>query len=193
MMTGEMLRRAGLVVDAHQAFLEQVVDYIPTNQSTIRRFQRHGDAERISDDSWFSYVEEAIRSIDDIDWRHENGKPAALTRHLNKVVSPRIRKRRIDANRSPTPEKGWTDEARKRVATILYTAAEGLRVLAVTLYPFMPRATTQLWHDLGAEVALGSIGNQNVTDAGRWGQLPVGATLTKGESLFPRLPDDLPT
>jgi len=85
------------------------------------------------------------------------------------------------------------DEARRRVATILYTAAEGLRILAITLHPFMPRATTQLWHDLGAEAALGPIENQNVTEAGRWGQLPVGATLTKGESLFPRLTDDLPT
>ena len=32
---------------------------------------------------------------------------------------------------------------------------------------------------------------QNLADAGRWGQLPVGAAMTKGESLFPRLPDDL--
>jgi methionyl-tRNA synthetase len=83
--------------------------------------------------------------------------------------------------------------ARARVATILYTAAEGLRVLAVVLNPFIPRATASLWVALGAEAALGSLGAQLLTDAGRWGQLPVGAAITKGESLFPRLPDDLPT
>ncbi len=40
---------------------------------------------------------------------------------------------------------------RARVATILYTAAEGLRVLAVVLHPFIPRATASLWTALGAE------------------------------------------
>jgi methionyl-tRNA synthetase len=83
--------------------------------------------------------------------------------------------------------------ARARVATILYTAAEGLRVLAVVLHPFIPRATASLWVALGAEAALGPLAAQNLTDAGRWGQLPVGAAITKGESLFPRLPDDAPT
>ena len=31
-----------------------------------------------------------------------------------------------------------------------------------------------------------------IAEAGRWGQLSAGATLTKGESLFPRLSDDAP-
>jgi len=83
--------------------------------------------------------------------------------------------------------------ARARVATILYTAAEGLRVLAVVLHPFIPRATASLWVALGAEAALGPLAAQNLQDAGRWGQLPVGAAITKGESLFPRLPDDVPS
>jgi methionyl-tRNA synthetase len=79
--------------------------------------------------------------------------------------------------------------AKARVATILYTAAEGLRVLAVVLGPFLPRATARLWTALGAEAALGSLDAQPLADAGRWGQLPPGARLTKGESLFPRLTD----
>jgi methionyl-tRNA synthetase len=82
--------------------------------------------------------------------------------------------------------------ARARVATILYTAAEGLRVLAIVLHPFLPRATASLWVALGAEAVLGPLTAQNLTDAGRWGQLPVGAAITKGESLFPRLLDDAP-
>jgi methionyl-tRNA synthetase len=82
--------------------------------------------------------------------------------------------------------------ARARVATILYTAAEGLRVLAVVLNPFIPRASAKLWVALGAEPALGTLSAQRVADAARWGQLPPGSTLTKGDSLFPRLPDDPP-
>jgi methionyl-tRNA synthetase len=82
--------------------------------------------------------------------------------------------------------------ARARVATILYTAAEGLRVLAVVLNPVMPRAAANLWEALGAQPALGALAGQPLTDAGRWGQLPPGVTVTKGESLFPRLDDAEP-
>jgi methionyl-tRNA synthetase len=53
----------------------------------------------------------------------------------------------------------------------------------------MPKATASLWEQLGADVALGPIGEQVVTDAGRWGQLPVGTIVTKGANLFPRLED----
>jgi methionyl-tRNA synthetase len=82
--------------------------------------------------------------------------------------------------------------ARARVATVLYTAAEGLRVLAVVLNPVMPRAAASLWQALGAQAFLGALGEQRLTDAGRFGQLPAGARVTKGESLFPRLLDDAP-
>ena len=44
-----------------------------------------------------------------------------------------------------------------------------------------------MWEQLGAEAVLGPIGAQIVTDAGRWGQLPAGVTITKGANLFPRL------
>jgi methionyl-tRNA synthetase len=83
--------------------------------------------------------------------------------------------------------------ARARVATILYTAAEGLRVLAVVLNPFIPRAMAELWVALGAEASLGALADQVLTDAGRWGQLPAGVKLTKGDSMFPRLADDVVT
>jgi methionyl-tRNA synthetase len=36
------------------------------------------------------------------------------------------------------------DETRDRLATVLYTASEGLRALAVLLSPVIPRATTKL-------------------------------------------------
>ena len=80
--------------------------------------------------------------------------------------------------------------ARSRVATVLNTAAEGLRVLAVLLNAVMPQSSATLWAALGAGDALGELAAQRISDAGRWGQLLVGSTLTKGESLFPRLPDE---
>jgi methionyl-tRNA synthetase len=83
-----------------------------------------------------------------------------------------------------------TDQAaRDCVATTLYAAAEGLRILSVLLNPVMPKACASLWSQLGAEVALGSLASQRIQDCGQWGLLPAGSVLTKGDSLFPRLED----
>ncbi|HEV7626411.1 MAG TPA: methionine--tRNA ligase, partial [Streptomyces sp.] len=83
--------------------------------------------------------------------------------------------------------KDSSDEAQARLATILYTAAESLRACAVLLNPVMPESSGKLWDSLGAEPHLGPLSDQLMGDAARWGQLPVGATVTKGAVLFPRL------
>ena len=90
-----------------------------------------------------------------------------------------------------TEQEPWKvakdESARDRLGTILYTAAEALRGIAVLHAPVMPRTAQALWDLLGAEPRLGPLAAQDVRACGRWGQLPSGATLTKGESLFPRI------
>ncbi|GHJ40357.1 methionine--tRNA ligase [Streptomyces sp. TS71-3] len=83
--------------------------------------------------------------------------------------------------------KDKSEEGQARLATILYTAAEALRAVAVLLNPVMPDTSRKLWESLGAEAALGALADQRVAEAGEWGRLPAGATVTKGEALFPRL------
>ncbi len=90
-----------------------------------------------------------------------------------------------------TLQEPWAlakDEAnRARLGTVLYTAAEGLRALAVLLSPVMPLACGRLWTALGVEAALGSLTAQRIREAGQWGQLPVGTVVGALESLFPRI------
>lgn len=74
-----------------------------------------------------------------------------------------------------------------RLHAILFTAAEGLRALAVLLSPVMPQATQKLWIALGAEAALGGLREQSIPDAAGWGQLPAGAHTQPLEALFPRI------
>ena len=74
-----------------------------------------------------------------------------------------------------------------RLATILVTAAEGLRALAVLLNPVMPKSSALLWSSLGAEPTLGALADQRIADVATWGALPAGATITKVPSLFPRI------
>lgn len=74
-----------------------------------------------------------------------------------------------------------------RLATILVTAAEALRSLAILLNPITPRAAQALWDSLGAQAALGALDDQPVTSAATFDHLVEGAVITKGASLFPRL------
>ncbi|MGH3344747.1 MAG: methionine--tRNA ligase, partial [Carbonactinosporaceae bacterium] len=79
--------------------------------------------------------------------------------------------------------------ARDRLATILYTAADALRATAVLLNPVMPKACAVLWDSLGAPSDLGTLADQRVQEAGRFGVLPAGARVTRSAVLFPRLED----
>lgn len=73
---------------------------------------------------------------------------------------------------------------RGETGTVLYTAAEALRVLAVLASPVMPRAAARLWGDLGIGEPLEA---QRLPDAARWGLLEPGTKISRGDPLFPRL------
>jgi len=79
------------------------------------------------------------------------------------------------------------DAQRERLGTVLYTAAEGLRALAVLLSPITPVATEKLWIALGAADTLGRLVEQPIRESGRWGLLPAGATVNALAPLFPRV------
>ncbi|WP_405375342.1 MULTISPECIES: methionine--tRNA ligase [unclassified Microbacterium] len=93
-----------------------------------------------------------------------------------------------DLNGYITENEPWAlakDEAqRERLSTVLYTAAEGLRALAVLLSPVMPVATGKLWTALGAP---GVLQEQPLREAGRWGQLPAESRVSSLAPLFPRV------
>jgi methionyl-tRNA synthetase len=73
------------------------------------------------------------------------------------------------------------DESRSRLATVLYTAAEALRIATALAYPVMPDATAKIWVQLG----LGDIKKLDLTKL-TWGQLPLGTKLGEVTPVFPR-------
>ncbi len=72
-------------------------------------------------------------------------------------------------------------DSRARLATILYTSAEALRVVTALVHPIIPEATARIWTQLG----LGDIAELELR-ALAWGQLPLGTRLGKVEGVFPR-------
>src|SRR5437764_6160584 len=73
------------------------------------------------------------------------------------------------------------EENRARLATILYTAAEALRVVTALAHPVAPESTGRIWNQLG----LGEISRFDLSSL-QWGQLPLGGKLGKVEPVFPR-------
>ena len=73
------------------------------------------------------------------------------------------------------------DASRSRLATILYTSAEALRIVTALSHPVIPDSSAKIFSQLG----LGDI-NKVRLDQLKWGQLEVGTKLGKVEAVFPR-------
>ncbi len=73
------------------------------------------------------------------------------------------------------------EESRMRLATILYTSAEALRIVTALAHPVIPESTAKIWAQLG----LGDIAKVRL-DKLAWGQLAIGTKLGKAEPVFPR-------
>jgi methionyl-tRNA synthetase len=73
------------------------------------------------------------------------------------------------------------EESRARLATVLYTSAEALRIVTALAHPVIPEATAKIWTQLG----LGDIKTFRLADL-KWGQLELGTKLGTIAPVFPR-------
>ncbi|MFZ0318595.1 MAG: methionine--tRNA ligase [Candidatus Sulfotelmatobacter sp.] len=73
------------------------------------------------------------------------------------------------------------EDSRSRLATVLYTAAEALRIVTALAHPVIPDATARIWLQLG----LGDIKKLALNEL-TWGQLPLGTKLGEVQPVFPR-------
>jgi methionyl-tRNA synthetase len=73
------------------------------------------------------------------------------------------------------------EDSRGRLGTILYTAAEALRIVTALVHPVIPDSSARIWQQLG----LGDITKCRL-DQLTWGQLKLATKLGKIEPVFPR-------
>jgi methionyl-tRNA synthetase len=76
-----------------------------------------------------------------------------------------------------------TQDDRSRLATVLYTAAEALRVATGLLAPVMPDSTGKIWRQLGIASDLSTLSFDDLKSA----PLHTGDKIGKVEPVFPRL------
>jgi len=81
-------------------------------------------------------------------------------------------------------------ETRPRLHTVLYHAAETLRILCGAISPFMPHAAETMARQLGLAANVAHpLSEQGVS----WGGLAPGTKIAKGVPLFPRIDQTKPT
>jgi len=73
------------------------------------------------------------------------------------------------------------ETSRARLATVLYTSAEALRIVTALVYPVIPAAAENIWTQLG----LNGIKSFPLKDL-KWGQLQLGTRIGKLAPVFPR-------
>ncbi len=73
------------------------------------------------------------------------------------------------------------EPSRSRLATVLYTSAEALRIVTALAHPVLPDSTARIWSQLG----LGDIRKLQLNEL-KWGHLEIGTQIGKVEAVFPR-------
>jgi methionyl-tRNA synthetase len=73
------------------------------------------------------------------------------------------------------------EDSRARLATVLYTSAEALRIVTALAHPVIPDSTARIWTQLG----LGDIAKFDLKGL-KWGQLHLGTKLGEVQPVFPR-------
>jgi len=82
------------------------------------------------------------------------------------------------------PWKLARDQGKKeRLATVLYNAAETIRILAAMLSPIIPDGAVSILRQLGVKTDLENIGLSSLL----WGSLKVGSKIGEVEPVYPRL------
>ncbi|MEK6546233.1 MAG: methionine--tRNA ligase, partial [Nitrospinota bacterium] len=74
------------------------------------------------------------------------------------------------------------------LSNVLYTIAEGLRIVAVYIYPFMPETGQEIWNQLGIKEG---IKNCNFKESTKWGGLKDSIEIKIGRQLFPRVEEKM--
>jgi methionyl-tRNA synthetase len=88
-------------------------------------------------------------------------------------------------------QQPWTlaeDESKRgHLGTILYAAAESLRIACHLAHPVLPDSTTKIWKSLGLSGVPSELQFDASVNRDNWGRLRPGTRIGKPEAVFPRI------
>jgi methionyl-tRNA synthetase len=74
------------------------------------------------------------------------------------------------------------EKSKPRLSTVLYNLCECLRIISILISPFMPDTSKKIQNQLGTSKDI-----CGWETASKWGLMPLGFKVKKGEPLFPRI------
>ena len=119
------------------------------------------------------------------------GTPSRVQKHMDElqfsVALQDIWQLIGECNRYIDQNMPWvlakTEEGRERLKTVMYVLCECIRIVTILIAPTMPRTPARIFEQLGvSDPALCSFESTS-----RFGVLPAGGRVQKGEALFPRI------
>ena len=119
------------------------------------------------------------------------GTPSRVKKHMDElqfsVALQDIWQLIGECNRYIDQNMPWvlakTEEGRERLKTVMYVLCECIRIVAILIAPTMPRTPARIFEQLGvSDPTLCSFESTS-----RFGVLPAGGRVQKGEALFPRI------
>jgi methionyl-tRNA synthetase len=93
-----------------------------------------------------------------------------------------------DLNEYAQKTAPWGEKDEGIKSNILYTLAEGLRIIAVYIYPFMPETGQEIWDQLGINK---KIDENKFEEVIKWGGLKTDTNIKIGRQLFPRVEEKI--
>jgi methionyl-tRNA synthetase len=84
-------------------------------------------------------------------------------------------------------EKSGNSDASERLDAALYTLAESLRIIAILIWPVLPRAAHGIFDQLQWKLEDAGEESRFSLDDAKWGGLPDGHVVGKPVPLFPRI------
>lgn len=130
-------------------------------------------------------VDEELQNVAEKAYRESTEKLEKLdfTAYINAVM--RLVSR---ANKYIDETEPWLlardENLRSRLGTVLYNLAECIRIAVILLAPTMPTLPERVNAQIGLFKDPLTLAWE---EAGQWGKVKPGATVTKGEALFPRI------
>ncbi len=133
-----------------------------------------GDLEGMLEFIAKGYASAARRAIDYVEFHIALAHVWDLVKRANKYIE----------ESAPWKVAKEGEAGQEKLATIMYSLMESLRVTAISIAPFLPFTAQAIWSQLGYG---DDVHKHSLKETEEWGMIPVGQKVTKGQPLFPRI------
>ncbi len=121
-----------------------------------------------------AYAPKAREAMDRLEFHSTLAQAWDLVKRSNKYIE----------ETSPWKVAKEGEAGKDKLATIMYSLMESLRVTAISIAAFLPFAAQNIWIQLGFS---DDVHKHSLQETEEWGKIPVGQKISKGLPLFPRI------